>query len=324
MVHNALTIQTKKPTDGVDIFFVGDEQEGSPGYRKDVWAEFVADWKRSPNPYMIHMGDARDWLRPTMRTKVKAAMTGDRSAHAQLDDFIMLGLNETLERLDPFRGRVIGMHQGHHDWEFLSGATCTMLLAQHLKALNYGWKAGTRLGLKFASSGRNSKGGAYYFTIATSHGNASGRDTTGVAGSMERSMKDIICDLKVQGHACRSAAWTPHEYTIIKKRDAPGIVRVVPRHLLVGGFCEAYTNGWISVPKCDMKTKKEYGGNPLTTYAEERGLTPQPPMWGVARLRLRYSKELNKERNMAPGKTPLLDIETVNRGPGVQAGQINW
>ena len=178
--------------------------------------------------------------------------------------------------------------------------------------------------MKFASSGRNSKGGAYYFTIATSHGNASGRDTTGVAGSMERSMKDIICDLKVQGHACRSAAWTPHEYTIIKKRDAPGIVRVVPRHLLVGGFCEAYTNGWISVPKCDMKTKKEYGGNPLTTYAEERGLTPQPPMWGVARLRLRYSKELNKERNMAPGKTPLLDIETVNRGPGVQAGQINW
>lgn len=315
MLHHEFRIPIRNASEGADIFFAGDEQEGSEGYREDAWQAFKEDWKRSPNPWLIHMGDARDWLRPSMRERINATAAKDPSMKRQLDDLVLGGLEKTLQRLEFMKGRIIGMHEGHHDWEFTSGANATMLMAEGLKTINMGWVATTRITIEIPRNNPTPKdGGGYTFTIASSHGNASGRTTTSVAQSMEQSLKDFVCDLKVEGHACRSAAWIPHEYKLIRRSGPAGIIRVVPRHLLVGGFCDAYTDGWISRPR--EANGRKTGGRPGRSYAEGRNMVAQPLMWGVARIRLRRNADDARAAGINK-QSYLPDIETVNRGPAI-------
>jgi len=303
--------------DGADIWFVGDEQEGSEGFDpKGAWSSFVEhDWKSSKNPYLVHVGDPSDWLRPTMRDRIGAVLIKDRSAKRQLDDIVRKHYDSVCERLAFAEGRIIGMHEGHHEYEFLSGMSSTTYLAEQLKTINMGWLAITRIVFNFYNSCRSAA-----YMVASSHGNASGKATSSVAKSMEASMEDVICDLKVQGHACRSANWVPHTYRMPKRQGPPGMTEIVCRHLLVGGFCKSYTDGWASHPVKDQKSNKWVGGRPKSSYAEQRNLSSQPQMWGVARFKFR--RERKKILNM-PGYTDKLfiDIETVNRGPAVEQGE---
>ena len=315
MISHVFDVPLHKGDYSTEIFFWGDEQEGSEGFdpKGEAWQAFKADWKRSKNPYAIGMGDYSDWLRPTMRDSLGASLIKDFSAKRQLDNMVRDNLEKTAERLEFMKGRIIGMHEGHHDYEMLGGITSTMILAESLKTINLGWVAGTRLNLTIPNHGS-----AYAFTIASTHGNASGRETGAVANSMQQSMKDFVCDLKVAGHACRSANWTPHNYRIIKRRGSAGMVEISPRHLLVGGFCNSYTNGWISMPKDDVESGRKIGGRPQSGYAERRNLTPQPLMWGVARIAVVHSANAQRSRGNNPG-TPMVDVETVNRGPAVSS-----
>lgn len=315
MFHHEQRIPVRVGSEGADIFFFGDEQEGSDGYRDDAWQAFKEDWKRSKNPWGIHMGDARDWLRPSMRGRLEEVMTKDPSMKKQMDDLVMGGVEKTVERLEFMKGRIIGMHEGHHDYEFQSGANATMMLATALNTVNMGWVATTRLILSREADRLRRKDDGLAFTIASTHGNASGRNTTAVAQSMENSVKDYVCDLKVAGHACRSASWTPHTYKIVRRHGPPGVQEIIPRHLLVGGFCDAYTDGWISKP-IPTREGKLIGGRPKRSYAEGRNLTSQPLMWGVARIRLRAIKA-RAEAESVNQRNLYADVEVVNRGPGI-------
>lgn len=315
MINHVFDIPIKF-ADGADIFFFGDEQEYSEGFdaKGEAWQAFVAEWKRSKNPWGVHMGDAMDWIRPTMRDAVGSVLLKDPSAKRQLDNMVRDLIDKTADRLSFTKGRLIGMHEGHHDYEFLGGLNATMLLAEKLKSINLGWMAATRLSLLIQKHGGS---GGYSFTMATTHGNAGGRATTSVAASMERSLKDYVCDLKVAGHACRSASWVPEKFRWIKRSGAAGIVDVMPRHLLVGGFCDAYTDGWTSTPTKDPDSGRMIGGRPKSGYAERRNLTAQPLMWGVVRIKVVQRIGPNREVGKKD-RSPSIDIEAVNRGPSVR------
>lgn len=314
MNHHEHRVIAHSGTNGVDLFFFGDLQEGVEGFRDDAWGAFRDDWKRSLNPYAVGMGDYRDWLRPSIRGKISPALHKDPSAHKQLDDMVHAGIEASAERFEFMKGRILGLHEGHHEWDFKSGANTTMLLAERLKTLNLGWISSNRLIIVHPGRARAGRDMGHAFTFVSSHGNPSGRYTPSVARSMEMKMESFVCDLKVMGHACRSASWSPQEYHLIRRSGPPGIVRVQPRMVLVGGFVDAYTDGWTSKPKVD--NNKKIGGRPKEEYAALAGLQPQPLMWAVVRIRLARKAAEAKERNISH-KAILLDVEAVNRGPAI-------
>lgn len=308
MLHQVFDLVTPDLKTPADLFFVGDEQEGAEGFRTDAWECFKRAWKASRNPYMLHMGDVRDWLRPSLRCKVDAVIQGDGSAKRMLDGMVMKGLEESIRRLEFAKGRIVGMHQGHHDYEFQSGANATMLMATALETLNLGWVACTRL--RLVAKGRGHADGVV--TLASSHGNAAGKNTTAVAQSMESSFRDMVVDLKVQGHACRSDSWIPHTYRIPRRRGAPGEETVMSRHLLVGGFCDGYTDGWSTRPL--VRGDRRVGGQPLVQYPERRNMVRQPVGWGVARIGFTYSAEVARSRSLN-ARERLVSVEVVNQNP---------
>jgi len=303
--------------DGVDVFIWGDEQEGSEAYRADAFAAFKADWKRSKNPYAIGIGDYRDFMRPSMGERIDSVLVRDKSLKKQLDDLVRPGVEKTAARLEFMKGRILGMHEGHHDYEFSSGMNGTQMLAEALKTTNLGWMASHRLSIDFPEKNNtDDKNRSYSVTGATSHGNASGRNTTSVAQSMEQSMKDLVCNFKVQGHACRSASWSPHPYRTVRRNGPPGVNTLVCEHLLVGGFCDSYTDGWISKPIEEGvgERRKQIGGRPASGYAERRNLTPQVVSWGIIRVHFRANLAQAREIGVSD-RTRLLDIEAIRRCP---------
>ena len=280
---------------GVSIFCFGDLQFGLKGFDEEAWNEFKHEFKSTPCAYGLGLGDYEDWLRPSMRGRIESAIVHDDSAKQQLDDKIRRDQDSLLKKMSFLEGKLIGLHQGHHDWRFNSGEFSSQRIASALRAPFLGWVASTRLCLKMRLKSTDGISRGYSYTIVSTHGSSNARFTSTSTKWLENSLvHGFLADQYVMGHACKSANWTPNEYRIVRREGPPGTINTTPRCLMVGGFHNGFTNGHES------------------TYVERSGFLPQPVMWGLIRIKLSHKRELMAKRGI---NSTALDVENVNRGP---------
>ena len=301
MYHHVYSLEAGY-NETVTIFFFGDLQYGAEGFNKEAWEEFSRQVKTTKNAYIIGLGDYEDWLRPTMRARLYGSLSHDDSARKQLDDKVRTSQDKIIDMLDFMRGRIIGLHTGHHDWEFSSGMSSTQRLSEALGTTFLGWQASTRVSMKIKTPGEY-RAPTYTYTIISTHGNSNARRIGSSTLWLENNlMQGWVADQYVMGHGCKSANWAPVERSIIRRSGPPGAITVVPRCLLVGGFHNGYTNGWES------------------SYVERSGFVPQPVMWGIVRLKITTDKFMATQgRNGRGEKNLVLHIETLNQGKDAQA-----
>lgn len=293
MIHRIARLSLKS-CDTLSLFFFGDKQAGVPGYCDEAWQEFKAEFKRTPNAYAIGLGDYLDWLRPSMRLEVKRALIKDTSAWKQLDKQVMLTHDKMIDEMEFLKGKLLLLHEGHHNWEFVTGDNTDQRLAVALKAPYGGWIASTRLVIERANSN-----GHHVYTIMSTHGNANARRVPATVTWMERNLVDSWdADQYVMGHGCKNANFEPLERNRIRRAGEPGYSTTIPRCLIVGGFTKSYTNGWES------------------SYVEHAGFAPQPIGWGVVRLKLVHRKSQALAKGVPNARHAWgLDVEQVNRNP---------
>ena len=293
MIHHV----TRLPLDfkhGANIFVFGDRQEGSEGYLDEAWQEFRDEFKRTPNSYALGVGDYGDWLRPSMRAKLLAPLSQDDSSRSMLEKDILRTHDQIIDKMEFLKGRLIGLHEGHHNWTMLGGLSLDQRLASALKAPFLGWTASTRLVLE-AKKNNDSRGG-YVYTMISTHGNANGRKVASALNWMEANIvSGWDADQYIMGHGCKSAAFSPSERNLIRRFGPAGVDHRVPRCLIVGGFCKSYTDGWQS------------------GYAERAGFAPQPIGWGIISLKLVKRKVNSLARGVSGRRTKSLDVDNRNR-----------
>lgn len=272
---SAQEISHKKP---LTIFVFGDlnAEENDPEFDDEVWQSFVEDFKSTPNARAIGLGDYGDWLRPTMRAKVQGALTGDSSARVMVDDMVRLGQEKLIKRLEFLKGKLLGLHDGHHQWEFADGTNSTQRLCSALKAPYLGWIASTRITLTCYGTEFQS------WTLVTTHGCGNSSTPTADAGGFERTIvSSIVADGYARGHGCKSVSWLPFERMVVRRRGPAGIERQVPRAMIIGGFKKGYTDGW------------------TTSYVERAGMKSQPRSYGKFVLKPTAKLEASEAKGLS-------------------------
>lgn len=297
MIHHI----SKVPLDythGMTLFVFGDLQYGSDGFNEDAWAQFEQEFKETKNAWALGLGDYGDWLRPTMRTRLYQSLAGDDSARQQLDDMVRKFQEKIFKKMQFMEGKIIGLHSGHHEHEFASGGNSTQRLASGLRAPYLGWTASTRLCFQ-KKRNHDPLRTDHVYSIISTHGSSNSKHTTGVARAFEMSHVDSwVANHYVMGHACKSSSWYPGERNVVRLSGPAGVDSFPPRCMLVGGFCEGYTDGWSS------------------SYVEKAGLKPQPISWGVIRFKSVERNLLSNLRGVSTA-TRVLDVEQTNRGPKI-------
>ncbi len=273
----------------VNIFVFGDMQWGVKGFNQEAWEQFEHEFKTTENALAIGLGDYMDDFRPTMRDRIYKAV--DHETKLSLEKMYLTEHDKLIRKMEFLDGKMIGVHNGHHCYEFTSGINSDQRLASALHAPYLGWVATNRIVLS------EKKGiGSCVYTILSMHGQANGRRTGAATGWMENNFSNIIVDQYVMGHNVKSIAWTPEERWLIRRKGKAGITYQLPRMMNVGGFSNGYTDGW------------------ETTWVERMGFKPQPVSWGLITLKIvSASKEMSEREETS--RLRRLHVENIIRHP---------
>ena len=129
------------------------------------------------------------------------------------------------------------------------------------------------------------------------HGNANGRKVnTALSWLGDNFANSWIADIFCMGHGCKGGNMVPFERQAVRRDGPAGVIRSLPRVVVVGGFSRGYTDGWKS------------------DYVERAGMTPQPLSWAVIKLRPTWRTNM-EEKGLAYSRSGKfgIDIEIANR-----------
>lgn len=298
MVHHISRIPINKAggTTGATVFIFGDRQQGSQGYRAEAWAEFKREFRATQNAWAIGLGDYGDFLRPSMRTPMLNAMQKDDSARSMLERDILKGHDQIIDDMEFLKGRLIGIHAGHHLWPLMSGINTDQRLASALKAPYLGWIASTRLVFEVGNkTEKKHSPSSHVHMLLSTHGNANGRKVHSALAYLENNYVSAwSADSFAMGHGCKSGNHVPFKRNNLRRTGPPGVDVQIPRCMVVGGFAEGYTDGWHS------------------DYVEQAGFTPQPMGYGLFRFKIVRRIGLHQLHSTGARSNTLL-VEPVNR-----------
>lgn len=178
-----------------DIQWNGDPEEIALDALKRHIATAVAK-----NAWFIGLGDYIDFASPSNRAKLAAAELYDGPLKT-LDDIAHRLVDEVYEILKPTKGRWLGMLEGHHFYQFRSGMTTDMKLAEMLGTKFLGTSAyiGLQLGGTGASHNRIS------VHIWAHHGRGSGKAHAPIM-KLENLAPYWDADVFLIGHMTKMAA----------------------------------------------------------------------------------------------------------------------
>lgn len=280
------------PSGVLTIFVFGDLQYGAEGFLKEAWEEFEHEYKTTPEPKTcIGLGDYGDSFRPTIMKALDSVFAKDNDAKREQDHIFIDSQDKFLDTMEFLKGKIMGLHEGHHKYTMADGSSSTQRMCTALKTTFLGWMASTRIVLVPSSRQRQgSRSAGYAYTIISMHGTGSAQcAATDFRWLETRIVPAFVADGFLRGHSCKSGAWTPFERAIVRRKGVPGLDRVPVKCMNVGGFSRGYTDGWRS------------------SYVEEKGLTPQAQGYGIIRLKL------GKLPSTMSSKYSGLQSEYVNR-----------
>lgn len=131
------------PWESIQIMAVGDFQMGSAGFDAERLAKHLK-WGVDHGVKFYGTGDYLDFLSPSNRRALRNAGLYD-TALDLIEEWNEKHMRELADVMKPTTGMWLGMHEGHHYYEFFDGTTTDTRLCNLLKAPFLGTAAITRI-----------------------------------------------------------------------------------------------------------------------------------------------------------------------------------
>lgn len=224
----------------INLFVFGDLQLGASGFDTKLWQSFKEEFKSTPHAYALGLGDYSDWVRPTIRERLANATSGDISVREQLDSMVQKSIREISDKLDFLYGKIIGLHSGHHDYEFLNGINTTQNLCEIFKTTYLGFQAYTVLKLL---DPRSKKQEARAIKILSTHGQGNAAFTSSDMRNLESKMAPFwFAHIYLRGHSSKLGS-LPLVYKDVTVKGRIQVIETTRWLINCGGFMEGYTDG---------------------------------------------------------------------------------
>jgi hypothetical protein len=222
------------------LFIFSDMQWGTEGFSEEMWNEFEGDFRSTKNAYAIGLGDYDDWVRWTVRRPMTDSTAGDGSVRKRLDKMVMTGVDELARKMSFMKGRLVGLHSGHHEWDFATGANSTEILCQKLDATYLGWLAYSVI--KVGSCKPNAA--AYSFKIFSTHGSGGAMFSSADLGNLEKKIAPYwIADLYLRGHSSKLEMIPMELNDVTVNGPEPKLIKRTRWLVNCGGFMAGYVVG---------------------------------------------------------------------------------
>lgn len=178
----------------VRIIFFGDVHRDAPSHAIEKWHDDLAYWRSLKDAYFFGMGDYLDSTSTTER-ECLGNISGKMHETFRNDvQALQLAKIELMAKeLSFMRGRIIGMLNGNHYFEFQSGINSDQKLCELLSAKYLGVCSFVRL--RFSSFGR-------FITrdVFAHHGQGAARLVGGSVNRVAQMFEGAECDIVAMGH----------------------------------------------------------------------------------------------------------------------------
>ena len=186
-------IPFKKYGDTVLLRPFGDIHRFAPLHHKQKWQEWLETCSKEPNAYFLGMGDYFD-----LGSTSERAILNNRNIHDStkqtLDDLYRDNVNKMAKEMSFMKGRLIGLIEGNHYAELVSGITTTQLLCEKLDCKYLGVSAFIRILLNKVNSQ------AHAIDVWAHHGLGGGRTAGASINKIENMIKAANADIYLMAH----------------------------------------------------------------------------------------------------------------------------
>lgn len=172
----------------------GDVHYKNPQHHSELWDEWCLWAKIKPRAMFIGMGDFLEWFSDSERKGVRSINLHE-SSEKMMDDFAKESCDEFFEKIKFMRGRVLGMLEGNHFYQFQNGMTSTQYLCQRLGCKYLGASGFIRICFKHTKMNKDMK-----IDVFVHHGKGASRLVGGSLNSVQQMAECAEADIYLMGH----------------------------------------------------------------------------------------------------------------------------
>lgn len=219
----------------------GDVHRDSPHHAHKHWQADLAEWRALPNALFIGLGDYTDFLSTSERIRIRDGDGVHDSTHSSLDKLARKQIHALAKELDFMRGRLLGLVNGNHYYQFRDGTTGDHLLANLLGTEFLGVAAFVRIVFKF--TGASKKCAA--LDLFCHHGAGTGQKPPASLAAVARMAEWTDADIVLQGHDHKRGV-LPMNPILGLSDNRRGPLRVKERQRWIGrtgSYLKAYIDG---------------------------------------------------------------------------------
>jgi hypothetical protein len=191
---HSFPIKFDKYNEPIYLIPFGDVHRFAPLHAEERWLETLEWAKTKKRCYFLGMGDYCDIASASERVAFKTSKLHDSTVDT-LDEHFRSNNYKFSKEISFMRGRIVGMIEGNHYWEYPSGMTTTQELCNILDCKYLGTSSFIRL--RFSSSTKHV--GKHSIDIIAHHG----RGTSRIAGGDMRAVEQLCdmseCDIALMG-----------------------------------------------------------------------------------------------------------------------------
>lgn len=235
-----MEVKMREPGEEFTLIPFGDVHRDSPHCAVERWKEDLEEWRKIKNPLFLGLGDYTDFLSTSERQCVGRGELHD-STKTSLDNLAKRSIKDLAKELDFMRGRLVGLVNGNHYYQFENGTTGDYMLADELGCKFLGVAAFIRV--VFCLPGKH--GSTTSIDVFAHHGAGTGQKPHTSLGAVARMAEWADADIILQGHDHKRGA-LPLNPTLHLSRNNNGPLRVKERERWVGrtgSYLKAYIDG---------------------------------------------------------------------------------
>lgn len=191
--YNIFVESYNKP---IKIIFFGDVHHDAPLHAKEKWREFLDYAKPLKNTYFFGMGDYLDSMSTSERlAMMRASEHMHESTRQQLVDNATRNIDRFVKDISFMRGRLIGLLNGNHYYEYPSGINCDQIICDKLGCKYLGVSSFVRVSINIKSTGHKQS-----FDIWAHHGAGASRMAGGSLNRVDQMREHADADIYAMGH----------------------------------------------------------------------------------------------------------------------------